>query len=84
MENRVQPPPPPVVIEGDKEYKIEAIVASQKHYRKTQYLIKWTGYPLDKKNNWIAEDGLCHAKDILNKFLENDENLPPAKRHHRK
>ena len=38
--DRVQPPPPAVVIEGDKEYKIEKIVDQRKRYGRTQYLVQ--------------------------------------------
>jgi hypothetical protein len=34
-------PPPPVEIDGKGEYFIEAILDSQIHRRKLQYLIKW-------------------------------------------
>jgi hypothetical protein len=37
-------PPPPLEIDGNDEYFIEAILDSRIHRRKLQYLIKWVGY----------------------------------------
>jgi hypothetical protein len=36
--------PPPVEINGEDEYFIEAVLNSQIHQRKLQYLIKCVGY----------------------------------------
>jgi hypothetical protein len=37
-------PPPPLEIDGEDEYFIEAILDSRIHRRKLQYLIKWVSY----------------------------------------
>ncbi|RZK29128.1 MAG: hypothetical protein EOO61_21125 [Hymenobacter sp.] len=80
IDGRVQPPPPSVVIDGDKEYEIEAIVDQRKRYGTVQYLVKWVGYPLDEKSDWINKDGLEHAKEILQEYLDKRNNLPAPKR----
>ena len=33
-------------------YRVETVVDKQKHRKKTQYLIKWLGYP-SKSNSWV-------------------------------
>ena len=81
--DRVQEPPAPVVIDGDEEYEIERIVDYRKQRGNVQYLVKWLGYPLDKKNDWISEDGLCHAQDLLADFCNNYKSQPPNKRRQR-
>ncbi len=43
--------PPPDMIEGEVEYKVEAIRTHQYHQCKLQYLIKWRGYP-ESDNTW--------------------------------
>ena len=68
MEGRVQPPPPPVVVDGDEEYKIEKIVSSCKHYGTVQYLVKWVGYPLDKKSDWINEYSYVMHRNYCKSF----------------
>ena len=80
IDGRVQPPPPAVVIDGDEEYEIESVVARRKHYGNIQYLVKWVGYPLNEKDNWISEDGLCHAQELLQDFLDGPNNKPLNKR----
>jgi hypothetical protein len=37
---------PPVEIDGKDEYFIEAILDSQIHRHKLQYLVKWLGYDM--------------------------------------
>jgi hypothetical protein len=39
-------PPPPVEIDSEDEYFIEAVLDSRIHRRKLQYLIKWVSYDL--------------------------------------
>jgi hypothetical protein len=39
-------PLPPVEIDGEDEYFIQAVLDSRTHRRKLQYLIKWVGYDL--------------------------------------
>ena len=36
--------PPPDLINGENEYKVEAILAHRKTGRQMQYLVKWKGY----------------------------------------
>jgi hypothetical protein len=50
--------PPPDLIGGEEEYKVEAILNHRRHGRSRtlQYLIKWKGYP-HSDNTW------CHGLD---------------------
>lgn len=80
IDGRVQPPPPSVVIDGDEEYEIESIVDSRKRHGTVQYLVKWVGYPLDEKSDWIDKDGLCHAKELLQEYLDKTRHTPAPKR----
>ena len=82
FDDRVQPPPPPVVVDGDEEYEIEKNVAERKRYGIKQYLVKWVGYPLDEKSDWINEDGLCHAKELLKEYISKNPQ-PASKRRKR-
>lgn len=43
---REELPPPPVEIDGESEFEVEAILGCRKKGRQLQYLIKWKGYPL--------------------------------------
>src|SRR6266851_5682638 len=55
--------PPPDMIEGEVEYKVEAIWAHCYQRRKLQYLIKWKGYP-ESDNTWEPADNVQAAQLI--------------------
>jgi hypothetical protein len=57
--------PPPDLVQGTEEYKVEKILDLRQHGRghKIQYLVKWKGYPdLDNERvNWndmLADEAL--------------------------
>ena len=50
-----------VVITRDKLYKIEAILEERKNGRRTQYLVKWEGYP-NSFNSWLDKGELRKYK----------------------
>ena len=60
------PQPPPKLIEGEEEYKVEDIVADKTHRRIQQYLIKWKGYP-SSENSWVNTKDL-HAPELLKEY----------------
>ena len=66
--------PPPDLINGEEEYKVEEVLKSQKfrRKRKVQYLIKWKGYP-DSENQWVDWDNL-HADEALADFKKKNPN----------
>jgi hypothetical protein len=71
--------PPPDLIGGEEQYKVETI-RSYRHYgrqRQLQYLIKWKGYP-KSDNTWepmgnlqaphlVKEYHKCHPLDSINR-----------------
>jgi hypothetical protein len=69
--------PPPDLINGEEEYKVERIVASRCFGRghKLQYLIKWKGYP-DAENQWVAKEDVF-AEDAIREFqnLNSDSGV---------
>jgi hypothetical protein len=60
--------PPPDLIDGEEEYKVERIVASRRFGRghKLQYLVKWKGYP-DAENQWVAKEDVF-AEEAIKEF----------------
>ena len=50
-----------VTITADKLYKIETILQERKRGKRTQYLVKWEGYP-DSFNSWIDKSELQKYK----------------------
>jgi len=66
---RKQEPPPPISINEEEEFEVEEILDVRKHYGKTQYLIKWKGYPLSDAS-WEPKSNL-NCPELIKKFNEN-------------
>src|SRR6266436_4559158 len=60
--------PPPDLIDGEEEYKVEQIVAHRQFGRskRLQYLIKWKGYP-KSNNTWEPADQV-HAPTLIKHY----------------
>jgi hypothetical protein len=66
--NRTQSPPPPIEIEGEEEYEVEAILDHKldKRYADPQrYLVKWLGY---NETSWQGAADLENAQDLLDDY----------------
>ena len=66
-DGRVQPPPPPIEVEGVLEYEVETIL--QHRYRgtrnrKASYLVAWKDYG-PEHNTWEPEENLKNAPEVL-------------------
>ena len=62
-----EPAPPPTIINEEEEYEVEEVQKHRKRGWGTQYLVHWKGYG-DKHNQWIAEMGLPHAKQVVKDY----------------
>ncbi|KAG4079266.1 hypothetical protein HA402_006989 [Bradysia odoriphaga] len=62
--NRRHKPPP--IYKGDPfVFEVDQILKKRKNGDKTEYLIKWSGYP-DSENAWIDESDI--TEDLTNEF----------------
>jgi hypothetical protein len=60
--------PPPDLIDGDEEYKVEAILTHRTYKnRQTHYLVKLKGYD-SSENTWEPESNLLNAEEELNDY----------------
>ena len=60
--------PPPDLIDGNEEYKVEAILTHWTYKnRQMRYLVKWKGYD-SSKNTWEPEANLLNAEEELNDY----------------
>jgi hypothetical protein len=61
--------PPPDLVDGVEEYKVEKVLDSRQygHKRKLQYLIAWKGYP-DSDNQWVNWDDAEGAEEAIREF----------------
>ncbi|ETI29680.1 hypothetical protein F443_23204 [Phytophthora nicotianae P1569] len=55
-ENPAEARPPPALLDerGEPHYHVERLVARRRHRDRTQYLVKWRGYP-HSQNSWEFE-----------------------------
>jgi len=67
-----EPPPAPVIIDGELEYEISKIVDSKIDRRracKLLYKVIWLGYEdTDNDSEWLPATELEHAKELLSDF----------------
>ncbi|KAG8929440.1 hypothetical protein FRC01_004339 [Tulasnella sp. 417] len=64
---RIQPLPPPVIVNGEEEYEVDKILNSRYHRRKLKYLIKWKGYD-DSENTWQDASTLEHSQELVDEY----------------
>jgi transposase InsO family protein len=67
--------PPPDLVDGVEEYKVEKVLDSRQHgrRRKLQYLITWKGYP-DSDNQWVNWDDAEGAEEVIREFKRLNPN----------
>ena len=60
--------PPPDLIKGEEEYKVELICDARRkgRGRKLQYLMHWKGYP-NSNDSWVNHNNL-HTPELLKQF----------------
>lgn len=66
---QVNPPPPPVLIDGDFEYEVESILSHRFVRNKTEFLVKWLGYG-PEHNTWEPEANCANCPDKLSDYWE--------------
>lgn len=59
--------PPPDVINGEEEYKVEAILSHRGTGKRRRYLVSWIGYS-SGSNEWIPEENLWSSKELLTTY----------------
>ena len=71
--DRVQPPPPLVMVNDEPEFEISEILDTKIDNRrracKLLYLVRWTGYEgTDEETSWILASELGHASELVMEF----------------
>ena len=65
--NNRQEPPEPVLVEDHVEYEVKKVLDKRKRYNRTEYLVKWQGYP-DYDSTWEPITNLANAKQAIEDF----------------
>jgi hypothetical protein len=69
------PPPPPVEIEGEKEYVVDEVRDSRLRQGNLEYLVKWRGYG-EEENTWEPASNLVHADHAVKDFHRHHPSVP--------
>ena len=67
QEQHIEPAPPPIIINEEEKYEVEEVRKHRKQGWRTHFLVYWKGYR-DEHNQWIAETGLPHAKEVIEDY----------------
>src|SRR6267154_3947457 len=71
---RSDPPPNPVLVDGEEHYEVEAILDSWVFQQQLQYLVQWKGYNYEQ-NSWEnAAD--VHSPLLVDKFYSTHPGAP--------
>ena len=65
---REERPPSPIVVDGEEEYELEAILRHKGKGARRLYLVMWKGYPITEAS-WEPESHLQNAPLILEDYL---------------
>ena len=65
----MQPPPPPVIVDGDEEFEVESVLDTKLERGKLKYLVHWKGYST-ADNSWEEAANLEHSPDVIAAFYQ--------------
>ena len=60
-----------VMIEDHIEYEVEKILDKRVRYRRTEYLVKWMGYP-EYDATWEPAANLKNSQDLIQEFEQKE------------
>jgi Chromo (CHRromatin Organisation MOdifier) domain len=78
-ERATLPPLPVVMQDGEEEFEVESIISHRRQRGKSQYLVKWLGWPLSE-SKWEDEKQLTHCDSALKHFREEAGRISSVKR----
>ena len=70
--NRVSEVPPPVLIEGNKEFEVESVLDCRRRNNLTQFLVKWKGYG-PEENSWEPASNIHAPRLVQDLFQRHPE-----------
>jgi hypothetical protein len=68
--------PPPDLIDGIEEHKVEFITKHRLCRQSCQYLVKWKGYPT-ADNMWEPKSNLEHTVELLGEYKSRHLHVIP-------
>ena len=58
-----------MIIEGEKEYKVERLLNKRRRWEKWEYLVRWKGYTAEE-DTWEKEKNLKNAKELIEEYKD--------------
>ena len=74
LSGQKNPPPQPIIVDGEEEWLVEKIVSYRIRHGKLQYLVKWTGY---NELTWEPADSFTNTNFIEQFHLDHPEAPAP-------
>jgi len=75
IQDFIQPPPPPEIIDSYEEFEVEEILDSRLHRGKLQYFIHWKGYPVSDRT-WEPASNVINSPKLLMEFHQRYPDKP--------
>jgi hypothetical protein len=73
--DRIQDPPPPVVVDYELEWEVEEILYSRLRRRRLFYKVCWKNYP-PSDDSWQPASDLTNSPDLVDEFHSRYPNKP--------
>jgi len=67
VEGQKKTPPKLVIIEGEKEFKVEKIINKRTVRGKEKFLVRWKGYTAEE-DTWESRENLENAKELVEEY----------------
>jgi len=67
MEGQKKTLPKPVIIKGEKKFKVEKILNKRVVKGKKKFLVRWKGY-MAEENTWENKENLKNTKELVDEF----------------
>jgi len=67
IEGQKKTPPKPVIIEREKEFKVEKILNKRMVRGKDKFLVRWKGYTVEE-DMWENRENLGNVKELVEEF----------------
>ena len=68
------PPPDPILVDGEEHYEVEAVLDSRIFRGRLQYLVQWKGYSY-QHNSWENATDV-HSPTLVAKFYSTHPGAP--------
>jgi len=72
---RTQKPPPPLIVAGQEEWEVEAILDSKLVRNKLRYFIHWKGYDISERS-WEPVEVVEGSADLIRQFHQDNPQKP--------